>query len=122
MNIKFSLQTDPANLDYQIVSGARRQEKRFKAEDNGTVVPDEKVIIKMGNFLGSWEGLKTIEQYRTSNYYLIKFQSSIAKLATDSMFKLKHEGLDKRKGKDAAPTIAKIVEIQGHKYIILNFL
>ena len=46
----------------------------------------------------------------------IKFQSSIAKLATDSMFKLKHEGLDKRKGKDAAPTIAKIVEIQGPKY------
>ena len=37
------------------------------------------------------------------------------------MFKLKHEGLDKRKGKDAAPTIAKIVEIQGHKYITLNF-
>ena len=36
------------------------------------------------------------------------------------MFKLKHEGLDKRKGKDAAPTIAKIVEIQGHKYITLN--
>ena len=32
------------------------------------------------------------------------------------MFKLKHEGLDKRKGKDAAPTIAKIVEIQGPKY------
>ena len=52
MNIKFSLQTDPANLDYEIVSGARRQEKRFKAEDNGTVVPDEKVIIKMGFFLG----------------------------------------------------------------------
>ena len=55
MNIKFSLQTDPANLDYEIVSGARRQEKRFKAEDNGTVVPDEKVIINMGNFLGSWD-------------------------------------------------------------------
>ena len=29
------------------------------------------------------------------------------------MFKLKHEGIDKRKGKDAAPTIAKIVQIQG---------
>ena len=46
MNIQFFLQTDPANLDYEIVSGARRQEKRFKAEDNGTVVPDEKVMIK----------------------------------------------------------------------------
>ena len=45
--------------------------------------------------------------------YVINFQSSIAKLSTDSMFKLKHEGIDKRKGKDAAPTIAKIVQIQG---------
>ena len=35
--------TDPANLDYEIISGARRQEKRFKAEENGTVIPDEKV-------------------------------------------------------------------------------
>lgn len=76
----FEIKTDPGNLDYEIISGARRQEKRFKAEDNGTVVPDEK--------------------------------SSIAKMSTDSMFKLKHEGIDKRKGKDAAPTIAKIVQIQ----------
>jgi len=38
----FEIKTDPGNLDYEIVSGARRQEKRFKAEDNGTVVPDEK--------------------------------------------------------------------------------
>ena len=37
------LKTDPANLDYEITSGARRQEKRFKAEENGTVIPDEKV-------------------------------------------------------------------------------
>ena len=37
--------TDPANLDYEIISGARRQEKRFKAEENGTVIPDEKVGI-----------------------------------------------------------------------------
>lgn len=43
----FEIKTDPANLDYEIVSGARRQEKRFKAEDNGTVVPDEKTELKM---------------------------------------------------------------------------
>ena len=65
--------------------------------------------------MGSWEGLN-FNSSENLIFYLIKFQSSIAKLATDSMFKLKHEGLDKRKGKDAAPTIAKIVEIQGPKY------
>ncbi len=42
----FEIKTDPANLDYEIVSGARRQEKRFEARDNGTVVPDEKETIK----------------------------------------------------------------------------
>ena len=36
------IKTDPGNLDYVIVSGARRQEKRFEATENGTVVPDEK--------------------------------------------------------------------------------
>ena len=41
----FEIKTDPANLDYEIVSGARRQEKRFQAEDNETVVPDEKATI-----------------------------------------------------------------------------
>ena len=42
-------------------------------------------------------------------------QSAIAKLATDSMFKLQHDGIDRGKGKDAAPTIGKIVQIQGTK-------
>ena len=41
----FEIKTDPANLDYEIISGARRQEKRFKPEDNGTVIPDEKATI-----------------------------------------------------------------------------
>lgn len=41
----FEIKTDPANLDYVIVSGARRQEKRFEASENGTVVPDEKATI-----------------------------------------------------------------------------
>ena len=76
----FEIKTDPANLDYEIITGARRQEKRFQAEENGTVVPDEK--------------------------------SEIAKLATDSMFKLQHDGIDRRKAKDSAPTISKIVQIQ----------
>jgi len=39
------IKTDPGNLDYVIVSGARRQEKRFEATENGTVVPDEKATI-----------------------------------------------------------------------------
>ena len=43
----------------------------------------------------------------------ILFQSAIAKLATDSMFKLQHDGIDRGKGKEAAPTIGKIVKIQG---------
>ena len=41
----FEIKTDPGNLDYEIVSGARRQEKRFEASENGTVVPDDKATI-----------------------------------------------------------------------------
>lgn len=44
-NNHFEIKTDPANLDYEIVSGARRQEKRFDPSENGTVVPDDKATI-----------------------------------------------------------------------------
>ena len=65
MNIQFILQTDPANLDYEIVSGARRQEKRFKAEDNGTVVPDEKVMIKREISWGISENFNNSENFNS---------------------------------------------------------
>ena len=34
------------NLDYEVVSGARRQERRFDPGENGTVVPDERAKIQ----------------------------------------------------------------------------
>eukprot|EP00095_Tigriopus_kingsejongensis_P003580 maker-scaffold140_size315649-snap-gene-2.20 protein:Tk03580 transcript:maker-scaffold140_size315649-snap-gene-2.20-mRNA-1 annotation:"AGAP007890-PA" len=40
------IKTDPANLDYEIVSGARRQERRWDPTENGQVVPDDKNDIK----------------------------------------------------------------------------
>lgn len=36
-NNHFEIKTDPANLDYVIVSGARRQEKRFEAAEKATI-------------------------------------------------------------------------------------
>nr|CAG4650479.1 EOG090X0DK6 [Sida crystallina] len=36
------MKTDPGNLDYVIVSGARRQERRWDPLENEQVVPDEK--------------------------------------------------------------------------------
>lgn len=36
------MKTDPGNLDYEIVSGARRQEKRWEASENGQIVADTK--------------------------------------------------------------------------------
>lgn len=36
------IKTDPGNLDYEIVSGARRQENRWDPTENGQVVPDTK--------------------------------------------------------------------------------
>lgn len=36
------MKTDPANLDYVIVSGARRQERRWDPLENEQVVPEEK--------------------------------------------------------------------------------
>ena len=42
----YEIKTDPANLDYVIVSGARRQERRWDPTKNGQVVPDDKEKIK----------------------------------------------------------------------------
>jgi coiled-coil domain-containing protein 130 len=42
----FEIKTDPANLDYVIVSGARRQEKRFDPTQNGQVVPDDRAVVR----------------------------------------------------------------------------
>ncbi|KAH0953112.1 hypothetical protein HN011_004231 [Eciton burchellii] len=40
----FEIKTDPANLDYVIVSGARRQENRWDPKQNEQVVPETKEI------------------------------------------------------------------------------
>ena len=40
----FSIKTDPANLDYVIVEGASRQERRWDPTENGQVVPDDKAV------------------------------------------------------------------------------
>lgn len=42
----FEMQTDPANLDYIILSGARRQENRWDPTENEQVVPEESSKIK----------------------------------------------------------------------------
>lgn len=38
----FVIKTDPQNLDYAVESGARRQDKRWNAEDNEQIVADDK--------------------------------------------------------------------------------
>lgn len=40
------IKTDPGNLDYVIVSGARRQENRWDPTENGQIVPDDKTVQK----------------------------------------------------------------------------
>lgn len=40
------IKTDPGNLDYVIVSGARRQENRWDPTDNEQIVPDDKNVQK----------------------------------------------------------------------------
>lgn len=40
------IKTDPGNLDYVIVSGARRQENRWDPTDNEQIVPDDKAVQK----------------------------------------------------------------------------
>ncbi|KAI9583439.1 coiled-coil domain-containing protein 130 homolog [Glossina fuscipes] len=42
----FEIQTDPANLDYVILSGARRQENRWDPTQNEQVVPETKEVQK----------------------------------------------------------------------------
>lgn len=38
------IKTDPGNLDYEIVSGARRQENRWDPTENGQIVADTKEV------------------------------------------------------------------------------
>ncbi|KAM7344968.1 coiled-coil domain-containing protein 130 homolog [Cochliomyia hominivorax] len=42
----FEIQTDPGNLDYVILSGARRQENRWDPTQNEQVVPETKEVQK----------------------------------------------------------------------------
>lgn len=42
----FEMQTDPANLDYVILSGARRQENRWDPGENEQIVTEDKNDIK----------------------------------------------------------------------------
>ncbi|KAM3960075.1 LOW QUALITY PROTEIN: coiled-coil domain-containing protein 130 homolog [Aphomia sociella] len=42
----FEIKTDPGNLDYVIVSGARRQENRWDPNENGQIVPETKEAQK----------------------------------------------------------------------------
>lgn len=40
------METDPQNLDYKILSGARRQERRWDPTQNEQVVPEDKEVSK----------------------------------------------------------------------------
>lgn len=40
----FDIRTDPANLDYEIRSGARRQERRWDPSENEQVAPEDKAV------------------------------------------------------------------------------
>ncbi|XP_076627129.1 coiled-coil domain-containing protein 130 homolog isoform X1 [Colletes latitarsis] len=40
----FEIKTDPANLDYVIVSGAKRQENRWDPKENEQIVPETKEV------------------------------------------------------------------------------
>jgi len=40
----FDIKTDPANLDYEIISGARRQENRWDPTQNEQIVPETKEV------------------------------------------------------------------------------
>jgi len=42
----FEMKTDPQNFDYEVVSGARRQERRWDPTENSQVVPDDKDTSK----------------------------------------------------------------------------
>lgn len=42
----FEIRTDPKNMDYVIMSGARRKEQRWDAAENGQIVTDERADIK----------------------------------------------------------------------------
>lgn len=42
----FEIKTDPQNMDYEIICGARRQERRWDPTENEQVAPDDKEVGK----------------------------------------------------------------------------
>lgn len=42
----FEIRTDPKNMDYVIMSGARRKEQRWDAGENGQIVTEERDDLK----------------------------------------------------------------------------
>lgn len=82
----FIIRTDPANLDYVVETGARRQDKRWNAEADSDqiVVTDDK--------------------------------EKIDKLATDSMFKLEHLAEDKNKLLRLVPTLERLEDFQEERW------
>lgn len=99
------MQTDPANCDYVIVSGASRKEERWDMEDNEQVLTTGEYHL-----LPIPHDPRLLPQSHT--YVVLAEHEKKEKLETDAMFRLEHGEADRSTLKKALPTLSHIQEAQ----------
>ena len=93
----FEMETDPENRDYKIISGLRKQERKWDPSANGQFAPE-----------GSPRALcfKPPLVAHSSHWLMFDVDAETkAKLEQDAMFKLEHAGADTQRARSAAPHI-----------------
>lgn len=109
------IQTDPANCDYVIVSGAQRKEERWDMAENEQILTTGTVFSLLNS------QFPAIFLVVLSKPYFLVFcplhrcsteRTEKEKLETDAMYKLDHEGKDKEKLKKALPSLTDMIDYQ----------
>lgn len=103
------MQTDPANCDYVIVSGAQRKEERWDMESNEQVLPTGEArpcpaLPRASS--GARDPAATLALVSVAEH------ETKQKLETDAMFRLEHGEADRGTLQRALPTLSHLQEAQ----------
>lgn len=106
------MQTDPANCDYVIVSGAQRKEERWDPQDNEQVLATGEcpVLVYTTTQLLLLPPAKPVHP-RVPWLFPPEHEEK-KKLETDAMYRLEHGAADQGKLQRALPTLSNIQEAQ----------
>lgn len=94
----FIIRTDPKNMDYVILEGARRKEQRWSMAENEQIVTD---------------GKNTKPNLSLCVYSsILSEKSDIKRMSIDPMFHLEHEVNDKEKMVKQMPTLKELEQVK----------